>query len=112
MWNLENLWFSLSGLFIDNEVDYKSIAEQISSYDIDTIEFYLFYNVAPVCSINIEQTIPVIWSFFDKNELIQDIKLHGISSTDQITLKRKIAAKLYKFKYKKEWEILKGLLRK
>ena len=45
--SLSKLWFSLSFLFIDNKVDYYSIAKEISKYDIKTIEFQLFYNVAP-----------------------------------------------------------------
>lgn len=46
--NIEDLWFSLSDLFVDNEIDYKFIADQISDYDVEPIEFHLFYNVAPV----------------------------------------------------------------
>lgn len=108
--NIEDLWFYLSDLFVDNEVDYKFIADQISEYDVETIEFHLFYNVAPVCSINLEQTIPIIWAGFGKEELIKDIKACGISSRNQITWKRKLAAILYKFKYRKDWELLKSLL--
>lgn len=108
--NIEDLWFSLSFLFIDNEIDYKSIANEISAYDLDTIEFHLFYNVAPVCSINIEQTIPTIWTGFDRTELIQDIKKNSVMDKNKITLKRKIYATLYRYKYRNDWNILKSYL--
>lgn len=39
---LDQLWFSLSFLFVDNEVDYKKIAKEISNYDIKVIKFQLF----------------------------------------------------------------------
>lgn len=45
--SIEDLWFSLSFLFIDNDVDYEKTANEISSFSIDIIEFHLFYNVAP-----------------------------------------------------------------
>lgn len=109
--DIEDLWFFLSDLFVDNEVDYKFIADRISDYDLERIEFHLFYNVAPVCSINLEQTIPVIWEGFSKDELIKDIQARGISSKNQITWKRKLAAKLYKFKYRVGWELLKSFLK-
>ncbi|AOA57456.1 DUF7079 family protein [Acinetobacter larvae] len=70
----------------------------------------LFYNVAPVCSINLEQTIPIIWAGFSKDELIREIGARGIRSIHQITWQRKLAAKLYKFKYRKDWELLKSFL--
>ncbi len=107
--SLSKLWFSLSFLFIDNKVDYYSIAKEISKYDIKTIEFQLFYNVAPVCSENLEQTISPIWSSFDKEELIKDIQQHAIDEKN-ITWKKKLSANLYKFKYRKEWERLKEYL--
>lgn len=87
-------------------MDYQYIAIEISAYALATIEFHLFYNVAPVCSANLEQVIPPIWAGFDKAALIHDIYEQGIQSASQITLKRKLAAKLYKFKYRKEWESL------
>lgn len=107
--SLSKLWFSLSFLFIDNDVDYYSIAKEISKYDIKTIEFQLFYNVAPVCSENLEQTISPIWSSFDKEELIKEIQQHAIDEKN-ITWKKKLSANLYKFKYRKEWESLKEYL--
>lgn len=107
--NLDKLWFSLSLLFIDNDVDYYSIAKEISDYNIATIEFQLFYNVAPICSENLEQTISPIWSSFDKEELIKDIQQHAIDEKD-ITWKNKLSANLYKFKYRKEWKYLKKYL--
>ncbi|EPF74636.1 hypothetical protein F945_01403 [Acinetobacter rudis CIP 110305] len=109
--NIEDLWFSLSDLFVDNEIDCKLIADQILDYDAETIEFHLFYNVAPVCSLNLEQMIPTIWAGFSKDELIKDIQVRGISSRNQITWKKKLAAKLYKFKYRKDWELLKSFLK-
>lgn len=108
--SIEDLWFSLSFLFIDNDVDYEKTANEISSFSIDIIDFHLFYNVAPACADNIEQTIPIIWNSFDKDELIADIKKHGIMDKNQITLKRKIAAKLYKYRYSSDWNSLKGYL--
>lgn len=108
--SLGKLWFSLSFLFIDNDIDYSCIAKEISDYDINTIEFQLFYNVAPICAENLEQTISPIWSSFDKEELIKDIQQHAINEKD-ITWRNKLSANLYKFKYRKEWEYLKEYLK-
>lgn len=109
--NIEDLWFSLSFLFVDNDIDYEKIASEISLFSIDIIEFNLFYNVAPACANNIEQTIPIIWHSFDKKQLIADIKKHGIMSKNQITLKRKVSAKLFKYKYRNDWNALKSYLK-
>ena len=108
--SLDQLWFSLSFLFIDNDVDYCGIAKEIPDYDIKTIKFQLFYNVAPICSENIEQTISPIWSSFCKEELIKDIQKHAIDEKN-ITWINKLSANLYKFKYRKEWECLKEYLK-
>jgi len=104
--SLDRLWFSLSFLFIDNVIDYRDIAKEISEYDISTIEFQLFYNVAPICSENLEQTISPIWSSFNKDELIKEIQQRAIDEKD-IMWRNKLSASLYKFKYRKEWEKLK-----
>lgn len=106
MQEIEELWFSLSFLFIDNTIDYQQIATEIAMHDIELIEFHLFYNVAPECSANLEQTIPPIWMSFDKDELIQHIKKNGILDKTQITLARKISATIYRFKYRDEWATL------
>lgn len=108
--DIEDLWYSLSFLFVDNEIDYQAIAKQISRFDISTIEFHFLYNVAPVCSINLEQTIPPIWSGFDKKELLADIKEHSIVENSQVTFRKKIAAKLYKYKYRNDLRLLKTYL--
>lgn len=108
--DVEELWYSLSFLFVDDEIDYKSIAEKVSKFDTETIEFHFLYNVAPICSINLEQTIPIIWSFFDKKELVDNIKKHEVVKNSKISFKKRIAAKLYKYKYKNDLKLLRNHL--
>lgn len=43
------LWAALSDAFVDNEVDYSSIARQLAGFDLATIEVAFFEEVAPVC---------------------------------------------------------------
>lgn len=72
--DIEELWCALSDIFVDNETPYQEMAKRISHHDLDVIEFHLFYNVAPACASNLYATPPPIWTGFDEDDLIDDIK--------------------------------------
>lgn len=69
----KRLWVALSYMFVDSEVDFKSIAEIAKDYSIEEIEFALFERVAPVCISNMLTPVPPIWWFFDEAQLVSDI---------------------------------------
>ncbi len=44
------LWAALSDVFVDNAVDYASVARNLKSYERSTIEMAFFVDVAPACA--------------------------------------------------------------
>ena len=59
------LWEALSDIFVDNAVDYISIAGSLKGYERSTIETAFFVDVAPACYSNLQAVIPPIWTAFD-----------------------------------------------
>lgn len=48
------LWEALSDVFVDNAIDYISIAGSLKGYERSTIETAFFVNVAPACYSNLQ----------------------------------------------------------
>lgn len=73
--NEEDLYYALSDLFVDNEVDYNHIASVAKLFPISYVEHVLFYYVAPTCHYNLTGPIPPVWTCFDRDELISAINV-------------------------------------
>lgn len=99
------LWSALSDLFIDNEINYSAIANKVQNYSSDTIEYSLFYEIAPICSPNLSSSIPFVWSFFEIDAIAPLIEEHILryGSEKLYKLKIDILVCYYKFQYKSEW---------
>ena len=99
------LWSALSELFVDNEINYDAIAKKVQSYSLDTIEYSLFYEVAPICSLNFSSVIPAVWSFFEIDTIVPLIEQHisRYNNEKLYKLKADFLVKYYKFHYKSEW---------
>lgn len=67
------LWWILSDAFVDNEVDYRAMAQQLRGLDPAYVREVLFSEVAPVCHSNLESVLPGIWLCFNREELEADI---------------------------------------
>jgi len=65
----EEVWESLSEVFVDNEVDYERIAKNVADIGLDNLKKIFFEEVAPYCGPNLMSPIPPIWSDFDKEKL-------------------------------------------
>jgi len=70
----EEIWYVLSGTFVDNEVDYDDIAGQVADVDIDQLKEIFFAEVAPYCGPNLMDAIPIVWSGFSRKPLCDGIK--------------------------------------
>lgn len=68
------LWSALSEVFVDNEVDYLYIAEQLRNFDRATVQAALYEDVAPACYSNLLAPIPPIWTGFDSTWLAETIE--------------------------------------
>ncbi|WP_178125999.1 DUF7079 family protein [Pseudomonas sp. Fl5BN2] len=66
--------YVLSDAFIDNEVDYPYIARETEAYDRAEVERILYYEVAPVCYVNLMSVIPEIWQGFQREWLLEAIE--------------------------------------
>lgn len=100
------LWSVLSDAFVDNQVDYASIARQLATYPRDTVETAFFEDVAPVCYSNLQAPIPPIWTAFDSTWLAETIE--GIHQTRQASALRRWRDRAWvaylRHKLKPEWE--------
>jgi len=67
------LWWILSDAFVDNEVDYSAMAQQLQTFDPAYVREVLFSEVAPVCHYNLESVLPGVWLCFNREELEADI---------------------------------------
>ncbi len=65
---------ALSDVFVDNEVDYPSIAKAIKPYEASCIEHIFFNEVAPVCYSNLQSPVPPVWTAFDASWLESEIE--------------------------------------
>ncbi|WP_340608429.1 DUF7079 family protein [Xenorhabdus bharatensis] len=65
---------ALSTIFVDNEVDYEEIASIVKYFSIEHVEIVFFEWVAPVCYINDFTPVPYIWTFFEREQLWEDIQ--------------------------------------
>lgn len=74
----EKIWIIMSDVFVDIEIDYKSIAEnlKLNAQDIsnDQLKIIFFNEVAPYCAPNMMAVIPPIWTGFAPESLIKGIK--------------------------------------
>lgn len=70
----DDLIEALSGLFIDNEIDYESIASVARAFPLEKVEHTLFSVVAPICHTNLSTPAPEVWLAFDREQLLESIK--------------------------------------
>ena len=72
-----NCWMTMSDLFVDNEVDYKDVAEtltrQCPNMPVDTLRSVFFDEVAPVLGPNGLTPVPAVWTYFDGDEVVVGI---------------------------------------
>ncbi|VVO60074.1 hypothetical protein PS850_00762 [Pseudomonas fluorescens] len=71
----QKLWAALSYVFVDAEIDYRSIVDVAKNFSIEEVEFALFERVAPVCISNMLTPAPPVWWFFDEAQLVADIEI-------------------------------------
>ncbi|WP_423836257.1 DUF7079 family protein [Stutzerimonas stutzeri] len=60
----------MSDVFVDNSVDYVSIARHLNGYGRSTIETAFFLDVAPACFSNLQAAIPSAWTAPDSAGLL------------------------------------------
>ena len=100
------LWEALSYIFVDNAVDYISIAGSLKGYERSTIETAFFVDVAPACYSNLQAVTPPIWTAFDSAWLAGTIDcIHEARRSSSIRRLRDRAFVAYlRFRLKLEWQ--------
>lgn len=105
---------ALSDVFVDNEVDYPSIAKTIKPYEASCIEHIFFNEVAPVCYSNLLSPVPPIWTAFDASWLESEIEkmLDARDSSVLRRLKDRVLVAYLRWRLDGEWRTLEAELRK
>ncbi|ABO89692.1 hypothetical protein WH06_21360 [Aeromonas salmonicida subsp. salmonicida] len=65
---------ALSGLFVDDDIDYRSIVRVARTFPTTHVEKVLFEWVAPVCYINMLAPDSAVWSGFERDALWAEIQ--------------------------------------
>ena len=102
------IWSALSDIFVDNEVDYKSIATALKPYKKSSVEEIFFTEVAPLCYSNMQTPVPPIWTAFDtawlESEIDKMLKAREVSATRR--LKDKMFIAYLRWRLAGEWKKL------
>ncbi|KLU16261.1 MULTISPECIES: DUF7079 family protein [Xenorhabdus] len=104
---------ALSDIFVDNEVDYEYIASVAKHFPLEHVEMVFFEWVAPVCYTNGFIPVPPVWTFFDREQLwedIQELRRKQLSVGNIGKIKEKIRQRFLRKHFEKEWQCLKKRL--
>lgn len=102
------LWSVLSDVFVDNAVDYASIARRLANYPRDKVETAFFEDVAPACYSNLQAPIPPIWTAFDSTWLAATIDgFHRARHASALRrLRDKVCIAYLRHRLRPEWKSL------
>jgi hypothetical protein len=102
----EEIWYVLSDVFVDNEVDYSYIAGKIVDEDINQLKEIFFTEVALFCTPNLMTAIPPIWEGFSRQPLIDGIhkELKRFQSTPFARLQHKLFVMFYRWRFADYWK--------
>jgi hypothetical protein len=100
------LWAALSDVFVDNVIDYASVARNLNGYNRSAIETAFFMDVAPACYSNLKAAIPPIWTAFDSGWLAETIdRIHEARRASSFRRLRDRAFIAYlRYRLKPEWQ--------
>lgn len=100
------IWAALSDVFVDNAVDYVSIAASLKGYERSTIETAFFLDVAPACYLTLQAAIPSIWTAFDSAWLAETIdRTHEARRSSSLRRLRDRAFIAYlRYRLRPEWQ--------
>jgi hypothetical protein len=100
------IWSALSDIFVDNEVDYKSIAKVLKPYKKSSVEEIFFTEVAPLCYSNMQTPVPPIWTAFDTAWLESEIDKMLKAREDKVItrLKDKLFIAYLRWRLAGEWK--------
>lgn len=103
----KDLCAALSDIFVDNSVDYQYIASVAKHFPVEYVQMMLYRYVAPICYTNALTPVPPVWTFFDADELSDDI---GILKKEEQSVfgkfKRDLCALYFKNRLKQEGQEL------
>lgn len=109
----QNLCKSLSGLFIDQEIDYSSIVFVAQHFSITTVEEMLFESVGPVYYIFVRATSTSVWADLDKELLWKNIQKYKEKYNKKFSfykMRHKYLVYYLRKKYQRQWMELKKQL--
>ncbi|CDG90207.1 DUF7079 family protein [Xenorhabdus bovienii] len=104
---------ALSYVFVDNEVDYEYIASVAKHFPLEHVEMVFFEWVAPICYTNGLILVPPVWTFFDREQLWEDVhelRRKQITGGKIEKIKENIRRCFLRKYLEKEWQRLKKKL--
>lgn len=110
----EEVWEALSEAFVDNEVDYGRIADQVAGIDSGELEAIFFTEVAPHCGPNLMSPVPPVWTGFDRRELADGIRAMQQRSQNSVfaQLRHKGFVAYCRWYFRAEWKMIAAALAK
>jgi hypothetical protein len=112
----EEIWYVLSSVFVDTEVNYWRIAARLNEIgaDIFQLKEIFFEEVAPVLGLNAMSTIPVEWVAFMKDDVHKAIreKLASIHKSPFAWYRYKAFLLYCRWRFKNEWKSIVAALEK
>ena len=92
-----NCWVVMSDLFVDNEVDYKAVAEALvlncPNMNRAKLKRTLFEEVAPVLGTNGLTPAPGVWTGFDGDAVIRDVA--GRLAQQHLSVYRRVVGRVW-----------------
>ncbi|WP_293765843.1 hypothetical protein [uncultured Aquitalea sp.] len=106
--NRPQAWEALSGLFVDNDIDYDDIAAALDGLPEALIEEILFQEVAPYCGSNLLTPVPPVWSGFDAESLSTGITAMQTRSrrSHLARLRQQVLTLCCRCYFREEWQCL------
>lgn len=103
----KDLCAALSDIFVDNLVDYQYIASVAKNFPVEYVQVMLCRYVAPICYCNLLSPVPPVWTYFDADELWEDIGI--LKNKEQRVFgkfKRDLCTLYFKNRLKQKWQEL------
>lgn len=100
---------ALSEVFVDNQVNYRWIAQQLEGYSLEEVERLFYQEVAPVCYSNLLTPAPPVWKMFDPQWLEEEIekRIAAKSRGRYAAFKQKILCGWLRYACFDHWQALK-----
>ncbi|MDR1662131.1 MAG: hypothetical protein LBR95_06865 [Azoarcus sp.] len=96
---------ALSEVFLDEDIDYVTVAKRVADIDLAQLKEIFFNEVAPYCGPNLMTVAPPVWGGFDRQKLLEEIDaMHKRNQNSFIAnLRHKGFVAFCRFYFRNDW---------